>query len=283
MTSNLTAWIPAFIILLAAIASALKDILLGELKDRQQKVVSVVLFSLLFLGALCSFLLTNRSSQQSQNIEGLNRQILAQNDDLRRQLDETKRDLSLKGTELSKRTDQLVAKSAKIEELNAFILSSMTGGDSFCYLELTAFGPSAAVPIVAAEGEHPLYDVSVRIADLRKFEQERESSEKWSYEKLMFMYRVLQVGNLRPPMARTFDPVPIPPGTDTIRYNVFITARNGSFTEFLRLKRVGTEWKRAMRVEKDCLPREKCQKRILLKEHVDKDYPLGKNGKVEWE
>jgi hypothetical protein len=48
MTSNLTAWIPAFIVLLAAIASALKDILLGELKDRKHKIVSCVLFSYSF-------------------------------------------------------------------------------------------------------------------------------------------------------------------------------------------------------------------------------------------
>ena len=71
---------------------------------------------------------------------------------------------------------------------------------------------------------------------------------------------------------------------ESIRYNIFISARNGMFTELLRLRKVNGVWKSAMKVEKKNYS-EKTPNAppTLLKEQVDPDFPKDKNGQIQWE
>lgn len=270
MSSNWAAWIPAFIVLLAAIASAFKDILLKELKNRRQRIVSALLIGFLFLGSLCSFWLTNKSGQQSQSIEGLNRQIIVQNEGLKRQLSETKTDLALTRAELSKRNDQLMAKSSKIEELNAFTLSSVTGGDSYCYLLPMLDEMSGKERfLLKHEGKYPVYDVQVRIIDQTMLTQlpfdkllPKGDIPKVEWEKLLKKRDLWQESNILRSQAETLVTLAtLTPGTgffiegrkipeDAVKqeYLVQIFARNGKISQVIKHMKVGGHWKTSMRV-----------------------------------
>ena len=59
-------------------------------------------------------------------------------------------------------------------------------------------------------------------------------------------------------------------------FNIFFSAVNGTWYENARLRRVGDQWKRAIRVV-----RRTRQKQATIFEQVDSGYPL-KDGKVQW-
>lgn len=270
MNSNLSQWIPSIIILLAAIGSALKDLLFNEQKNRRQKIFSVVLFGFLFLGALCSLWLTYSSDQQSKNIESLNRQIVGQNDDLKHQLSETKTDLSITREALYKRTDELVAKNGRIEELNNFILSSVTGGDSYCYL-LPMLDEISGTErfILKHEGKYPVYDIQVRIIDQTMLAQlpfdklyPKGSISKDEWEKITKKRDLWREFNILNSQAETLvDLATLTPGTTFFiegpriqesaqkqEYLIDIFARNGKISQVIKHMKVSGRWKTSMRV-----------------------------------
>ncbi|MHC4277591.1 MAG: hypothetical protein ACYSWY_08925 [Planctomycetota bacterium] len=61
----------------------------------------------------------------------------------------------------------LRTKSDEIAQLNTKIASAVTGGDSFCYLDLAIGDGTTNTPalMLVHQGEYPVYDVSVRIVD----------------------------------------------------------------------------------------------------------------------
>jgi hypothetical protein len=66
-----------------------------------------------------------------------------------------------------------------------------------------------------------------------------------------------------------------PSGRD-FSYNVFFVARNGSWTQQLRMKWMGNGWSVATRISGLSEGKE-------LYRNVTPDYPLGPNREVEWE
>lgn len=270
MNSGFNQWIPSIIILLAAIGSALKDLLLNGEKNRRQKFFSIILFLFLFLAAFCSFFQAYDSDQQSKNIATVNRQIVTQNEELQNQLSETKTALFTTRNELTKRTDEIVDKSNKIEELNDFILSSVTGGDSYCYL-LPMLDEMSGVDrfILKHEGKYPVYDIQIRILDKTMLAQlpfedlfTKESVSKEEWEKITKKrdlwkdYNVLKsqaeklvsLATLTPGAGFIIEGKPLPESAETQEYLINIFARNGEISQVIKHVKVSGKWETSMRV-----------------------------------
>ena len=167
-------------------------------------------------------------------------------------------------------------KSGEIAEINKQIASSVTGGVSFAYIIPIFFDPTHNSPMftLVHQGEYPLYDLTVRILDLATFDSLVRQHDSYS-DKLKDEVQS-SVSNIAPNGQSMLKTVQL--GTDPLRWNLFFNARNGYFTELLRVRRVGNEWKTALKVIRTRSP----SKHEVLLEKVDSGYPLSKGGQVDW-
>jgi hypothetical protein len=168
-------------------------------------------------------------------------------------------------------------KSEEIADLNRQIAASVTGGDSFCYLQLSSLGvdsANTAILTLVHGGAYPLYEVGFYMADLQRF---RQSSDQEATMRQSLSESV-QVGNLPPNSVRPLMDWRLP-DTDEQDYNIFLNARNGFFTQLLRCKRVNGNWKVATQVRKE---REDGGFSVLY-EQIDDNFPLNEQGEVAWD
>jgi hypothetical protein len=168
------------------------------------------------------------------------------------------------------------SQSGETAEINEQIASPVTGGGSFAYIVPTFFNPTHNLPMLTLvhRGEYPLYDLTVRIVDMTTFDKMLRQNNSYS-DKLRKELQ-LSISNIAPNQARMLKTVQL--GSDPLRWNLFFSARNGFFTELLRVRRVGNEWKTALKVIRTPAP----SKEQTLLEKIDSGYPLSKDGQVEW-
>jgi len=170
---------------------------------------------------------------------------------------------------------ELRAKSEEIAELNRQIAGSVTGGNSFGRLVVTrpVAGDSATV-VFSNEGRFPLYEVEARIANLDKFDSPQQTD---SLQDFLAGDTMLRIGTV-PPNAVSLLDERLPLTSEHVRFNIFFSARNGFWTQQLRLRRIDGEWYVASEVSKT----EDDSTRTSLHEDVSPDYPRNEEGKVEW-
>ena len=99
---------------------------------------------------------------------------------------------------------ELRAKSEEIAKLNRAIAESITGGDSYCYVQLGNASRHGALLAVIHQGAYPLYNVTVRIAHLD--DGNRQPT-------LAALGKILQVGNMPPGVASMQGEVALPDRT----------------------------------------------------------------------
>lgn len=167
-------------------------------------------------------------------------------------------------------------KSGETVEINKQLASSVTGGVSFAYILPSFFDPTHNSPMftLVHQGEYPLYDLTVRILDISIFDNIMGQNNSYS-DKLRDEVE-LSVSNIAPNQTSMLKTVQL--GTGPLRWNLFFSARTGYFTELLRVRRVGNEWKTALKVIRTRSP----SKNEVLLEKIDSGYPLSKDGQVEW-
>ena len=167
-------------------------------------------------------------------------------------------------------------KNAKIEELNNYVLSTITGGDSYCYLAFASINnvTNEAVILAVSQGKYPIYDAGFRVVDLEEFS--KISKNHVTFEIIQKSEQNIGIGNMSPSAAKVIGKFNLGSGNEK-NYNVFISARNGFFTELIRLKRIDGKWKVATKVIKT-----EGDKEIKLSENIDGKFPRAKNGDVEW-
>lgn len=165
----------------------------------------------------------------------------------------------------------LLNKSEEIARLNQKLANSVSGGDSFCYLEVSSLdsAKNTGQLVVVHQGEHNLYDVHARIVDLEKFDQ---LEGKLSFATLKQTDTNISIGNLISSSAQMLHRVTLGNG-NMRRFNIFFSARNGFFNQVLRLKKIHGKWVRAMKV----LREDK-----VIYEEVDDEFPRTAEGDVEW-
>ncbi len=139
-------------------------------------------------------------------------------------------------------------KSEEIATLNKEIVKTVTGGDSFCYLTIGSLDTNSNVGLltVVHQGDYPIYDVNARLVDLQEFEKIKN---KVNIYNLKQSDTNIQIGNMIKDTASIIRPFDL--GSSSNRdFNIFFSARNGLFTELLRLRKVDRKSLSAIKVEK---------------------------------
>lgn len=138
-------------------------------------------------------------------------------------------------------TALLHRQSEEIQDLTTRNAALVTGGDSFCYLEISNLdeGKNAGMCVVVQQGGYPLYGVSARVVDLHRFAQLPEKTAQSVFgEDLM-----LEIGDMAAGSATLALEKPLVLGKSDARdFNIFFSARNGFFHQQLRFRRRNGEW-----------------------------------------
>lgn len=169
---------------------------------------------------------------------------------------------------------KLGAKNEEIAKLTKETLDSVTGGDSFAYLGITGLSDEdgSGRLFLIHQGEHPLFDVGIRIVDLEKFDA--YEGHPPSFEILQETDTYRSVSAVAAGYSADLGPFQIGTG-DTRRFNVFFVARNGGFTQLIRYRRVEGQWRWATKVMRDSTHE-------VLLEKVEPKYPRNAVGEVDW-
>jgi len=173
-------------------------------------------------------------------------------------------------TSISNSDKSFVATMDKMKHLAMLSVEGIetaTGGDSFCYMVLT----NSHNPIIIHKGKHPLYGVQVRVVDLVKMRLlEQQHQPIGPLQDFIFNPGDLTAGlawnnfSLRVPFS---DP-------DKQDFNIFFSAKNGIWTELLRLRRVSSSLQTAIKVIRG----DKDGKPITLFEDLPNDFPKSELG-----
>jgi hypothetical protein len=237
-----------------------------------------------FVGLTCiSIVLTTvlsiRSAQSANEVLNLIKTLAAQgkalsNNQTRLLALQIKLDEKERAVAADQRT--LVAQSKTIALLADKAIGTTTGGKSFCYMRFLGSDPrltlTSARPFFVARGAFPIYDVRARIVNQRLFDKlPPKQQATWSSPAEMS----IDVGELAPNVVSVQTSFTLsftdPPAMQ--RFLVQFSARNGTWTEYLRLARVKEVWIEAVKVTKDNAAS------TLIYECIPKEFPLSQ---LDW-
>ena len=155
---------------------------------------------------------------------------------------------------------------AKAEETIAYI----SGGDDYPLIQFCQMdSPNAWGFIVVNHGKYPLYEVTVRITDLQQLARANDPSSVSSAQ----LGTIIHIGNMIPSQLYRLFKIDVKDYSE-LAFNIFFTARNGNFSQLLRLKKINDSWMSAIKiVNKDG---------NAIREHVDEIFPRDATGNVNW-
>ena len=161
-------------------------------------------------------------------------------------------------------------------------LNNLTGGDSYCYLMLSNPGPNSAFMTVVHSGDYTLFDVTMELLDLDRFEETLKQMPSDVFRARKLSGRKIEPGNVSPGRALLMETVSLPPGNQ-LRLAIEIWARNGRFNEVLTLRKVNGSWKTAMKVERDNFTDKNPNATpTLLQQILDPQFPKDSKGQIQW-
>jgi hypothetical protein len=166
-------------------------------------------------------------------------------------------------------------KNEEIVRLQRENANAITGGDSFAWAAFQIFGADGnavnahampddllLVPAFINQGIYPLYDVSVRFANVARGQPVNINDALRGYP----------IGNLAPGAA-TMTGIRLPHHGKDLEFNVFFSARNGMWTQFLRMRWVGDGWAMANKVMRGTQE---------LHREVSTNFPRQEDGSIDW-
>jgi hypothetical protein len=125
---------------------------------------------------------------------------------------------------------------------------TITGGDSFCFVRLQV-GSGGVYPVVLSSGQYPLYDLSMRLWEPEEWRTTSPISADTAWPKVAS--ETSQLGTLPNDDYRNAAKLRLPAIEKTyITYAVEFSARNGSWTQTLWLRRSPQGWKTASLVRR---------------------------------
>lgn len=159
-----------------------------------------------------------------------------------------------------------------LEEKTNEMVNHISGGNSFPWLQIAMIDSEndSGHLIANHEGNYPLYDVTAQIADLNKFSAMQGNH---SLATLSITHTNVEIGSLIPGHSALIRSWAID-HTPEQNYNVFMTARNGRFTQKIRMKKINGKWLSAISVSNG--------NGDTLYEQIDSAYPRNNLGYVEW-
>ncbi|HXX44879.1 MAG TPA: hypothetical protein VEJ38_09125 [Candidatus Acidoferrales bacterium] len=152
-----------------------------------------------------------------------------------------------------------------------------TGGNSYCYIDLGNVGDAGGIITAVQQGEFPLHDTDVRIVDVDKW---NKLPQPLNMEEIGSAETDLKIGELSPTSAKMLGNYRFTSG-ESHSFNIFFSATNGFWTEFLRVRRVDGKWLQAIKVFRPENLGNGRTKNIQLLVKVDPKFPRTK-GKVDW-
>ena len=167
-------------------------------------------------------------------------------------------------------------KNEAIARLQLESANAITGGDSFAWAVFQIFGADGSAvnansmpddlllaPSFVHSGKYPLYDVEVRFVSVAPGQPRDMASAMRSYS----------IGNMAPGLA-TATSIRLSHHGKDLSFNMFFAARNGLWTQHLRMRWVGDGWAMANKVVRE-------EGKELYRE-VSANYPRRENGSVDW-
>jgi len=195
--------------------------------------------------------------------------------------DEENRQFSGIGDTITSNVQRLLDNSAAqfnttIAGVNTSI-KTVTGGDSMCWISAT---PSQNILMAIQKGQYPLRGVVARMTDLEQFSK-LATSQPLNFNDIAAASTTYEIGDMATHSTKILS-TNYNLGGDKHSFNVFFSGLNGFWTELLRIRRVKGEWVQAIKVirnltDKDGKPYEK-----VVFQSIDKKFPTGPGGKVEW-
>jgi hypothetical protein len=159
-----------------------------------------------------------------------------------------------------------------IQTLAQESIKTMTGGDSFLYMQLSPqFSSKGLTPVFFHVGREPLYDTHVRIVDIQKFHELLKRNNGRILSLISEADLLMPIGNMRPNavyIPGEYGQIILAGDSQAHDFNIYYDARNGDWSQQLQLRRVGKEWSQASRVF-----RWTGMKYILMCQEVPKDFP----------
>jgi hypothetical protein len=130
------------------------------------------------------------------------------------------------------------------------LIAHITGGESACYVYIMPMeGPGMAQMMVIHQGAHPIYDIAMRVSDLDVMEPLFKRGGELTMTAIQQADQLFKLDTLIPGFATTLGPVLRLSQKHRHRFNIFITARNGAYTELYRAYRGATDWQVAVRLQ----------------------------------
>lgn len=159
----------------------------------------------------------------------------------------------------------------KIEAETQETINYMSGGDSIAWIQICMLNhvTNQGTLVVNHQGKYPLYEVNARIVDLNRFQA---LQGQLNMQNIATTQINLNIGNLIPGLSVMNQSMHLghPTSQD---YNVFFSARNGTFTQLIRMRKITNQWVTATKVQN-------LNSEVVF-EQVDPNYPLT-NGQVVW-
>lgn len=159
----------------------------------------------------------------------------------------------------------------KLDEKTEELIGNLTGGDSFPMIQMTSINGdiNTGQLIAVNQGSYPLYDVTVQVANLTSLRKDSNdfTSAIWNHNTF------IEIGNINPSQAVHLQKLQLLNDPDQ-SYNLFFIARNGSFIQQLRMRKINGKWLSATRVIK---------KNDTLYEKIDEHFPIHNNNNINWD
>ena len=162
---------------------------------------------------------------------------------------------------------------SELKEVETDVIGNTTGGNSVCYLHSgIAQSGTTGMSNLQSIGKYALYDVRVEICDLERFQREVANGGPVSNHRPVFTFPIVLPG-VSYPLNYQFQEDPLSPNNRS--FNLFYFARNGYFTQLVRMKKIGKMWFTAIRVLNGG-PQP-------AYEWIQEGYPVEENGTVKWD
>lgn len=188
--------------------------------------------------------------------------------------------LKLQNNELTKKADELRDKSekqatiidnlrqentdlyTKLADANKEIYNNLTGGDSYCKMEIGNINSTNDLGYLVffVEGKNPLNRIQARIVDLNHFNTQPVSIAEINKN-------VIDIGTLDPDKALMTQVAIKLDKLNGVNLNIFFGANNGFSTQLIRMRYIDNKWVSAQKIKRD-----KDNQELYIK--IDPEFPI---------
>jgi hypothetical protein len=246
----------------------------GGLVSTQSAGYRKIFWGLGIVGALLGFVQVYRQQESEHDFQAQVRDLKQSSEQIQKLQTENEK----KQGEIKAKTEENVRLSNRITELTETAIKTVTGGDTFCYLHVTV-GDDGLYPTVLSQGRYPLFDLSLRLWDPEEWKNAPHllgsTLSKVSTE-------TSRLGTLPSNDYINLGRLPLPTGSEK-QYAAEFSARNGSWTQTIVLRRSASSWKLATIVQKSfrvAKAKELNPPRRVLCYAVEPGFPLREAGEL---